>query len=64
MPNLSGLEALRRIRADVRHDTLPVIVLSGDADIQPEVERLRGAFYSKGGFDFERFLAFIKEASV
>jgi DNA-binding response OmpR family regulator len=32
MPNADGLELIRRIRASVRHASLPVIMLSGSID--------------------------------
>jgi two-component system, chemotaxis family, chemotaxis protein CheY len=33
MPGMDGLELLRRLRADVRYDTVPMLVLAGDGEL-------------------------------
>jgi DNA-binding response OmpR family regulator len=42
MPNLDGFEVLKRLRADPRHQALPVIMVTGREDIEA-VERAFGA---------------------
>ncbi len=50
MPRMDGFELIARIRADPRHKSLPVIVVSGDTDPRTP-ERLAGigvdAFFPK-----------------
>ena len=40
MPTMSGLEVLRHVRASARTQTLPVILLTGEGDLQNRVEGL------------------------
>ena len=47
MPGVKGMEVLRRLRADERFKDIPVIVYSGDDDIEPEVKSLGGMFMRK-----------------
>lgn len=50
MPEMTGLEALKQIRATKHLKDLPVIMLSGEfdyEDIQKEVEALGGVFLSR-----------------
>jgi CheY-like chemotaxis protein len=56
MPLLSGLEALRRIRADERFRELPVIILSGDHIFKIIVEELNATLVSKGENNLLRIL--------
>ena len=42
IPNLDGFEVLKRLRADPRHQALPVIVVTGREDVE-SVERAFGA---------------------
>ena len=46
-PGVKGMEVLRRLRADERFKDIPVIVYSGDDDIEPEVKSLGGMFMRK-----------------
>lgn len=55
MPDLNGVELLRRIRADVRTATVPVVIYSALDDDQWEAQaRDAGArdYWIKGGFGF------------
>ncbi|MBA3788776.1 response regulator [Patescibacteria group bacterium] len=47
MPAITGIEAIRRIRADVRHEKLQIILFSGNAEHRPEVRKLGGEFVDK-----------------
>jgi CheY-like chemotaxis protein len=52
MPDMDGFEVLRRLRADPRHDRLPVVMFSGIGDprVADEARRLGAAdFVLKGG---------------
>lgn len=51
MPNMSGLQVLRKIREDHRFKDLPVIVFSGDKTIKAAVEKAGAAFLEKGKAD-------------
>jgi CheY-like chemotaxis protein len=47
MPELKGIDVLRKIRGDERFKDLPVIVSSGD-DVEKKVKELGGVYVSKG----------------
>ena len=47
MPGMSGLQVLRRLRADTRHAMLPIVLVTA---LDPEVERLHGL--ESGADDF------------
>jgi CheY-like chemotaxis protein len=52
MPDMDGFEVLRRLRADPRHERLPVVMFSGigDPKVADEARRLGAAdFVLKGG---------------
>lgn len=43
----TGLDVLRAIRSDPRHKDLPVIVLSGDPDLEESIMELDGLYANK-----------------
>ena len=47
MPGVTGLEALREIRANRQFQSLPVIICSGSHEIYGEVLRLKGHYLDK-----------------
>ncbi|HEU4883863.1 MAG TPA: PAS domain S-box protein [Longimicrobium sp.] len=59
LPDISGEEVLRRLRADPRTATIPIVIISADAT-RDSVERLRGAgadAYLTKPLDLDEFLA-------
>lgn len=50
MPEVSGLEALKELRADERWKDLPVIIISGRVKVASEVEALGATFIDKSKF--------------
>jgi CheY-like chemotaxis protein len=63
LPDMSGVEVLRRLRADPVTASIPVIVISADATGN-QVERLRqegAADYLSKPFDVGRFLALVDQ---
>ena len=48
MPHVTGLQALRRIRADKRFMFLPVVVLTGNDKIMEAVKEAGGGYLDKG----------------
>jgi PAS domain S-box-containing protein len=59
LPDISGEEVLRRLRADARTATIPVVIISADAT-RDSLERLRGAgadAYLTKPLDLDEFLA-------
>ena len=59
LPKLDGLEVLRRLRADARTRTIPVVVLtvSHDDHVLTEARRLNVACYIVKPVDFSQFVA-------
>ncbi|MCR4667439.1 MAG: response regulator [Desulfovibrio sp.] len=49
MPDMSGIDILRRIRTDARHANIPVVILTGDIDAGLEAEG-----FAAGATDFIR----------
>jgi len=63
LPDVSGVEVLRRLRADPATASIPVVVISADATAN-QVERLRQegvVDYLSKPFDVRRFLAVVDE---
>ncbi|HEX6369392.1 MAG TPA: PAS domain S-box protein [Longimicrobium sp.] len=59
LPDISGEEVLRRLRADPRTETIPVVIISADAT-RDSLDRLRGAgadAYLTKPLDLDEFLA-------
>ena len=56
MPEMSGLQLLYWIRDDERFKTLPVVVFSGDEDIEAEVRAQNAGFVAKGDGEVNRIL--------
>ncbi len=48
MPRVTGIQALRQIRADERFKDLPVIVFTGDKGVKEAVEKAGGVYLEKG----------------
>ena len=59
LPKIDGLEVLRRVRADARTRTIPVVVLtvSHDDHVLTEARRLNVACYIVKPVDFSQFVA-------
>jgi DNA-binding response OmpR family regulator len=62
MPDMDGFEVLRRLRADHRHDSLPVIMFSGVGDplAAAQARQLGAADYVIKGGNLDRVLASIR----
>lgn len=66
LPKLDGLEVLRRLRADARTRTLPVVVLTAskeDADVAASFE-LGASAYVRKPVEFSEFLETAKTIAV
>ncbi|MGH9506355.1 MAG: response regulator [Terriglobales bacterium] len=66
LPKLSGLEVLRRLRADPRSKLLPVVILTTSNE---EEDRLSGYHFGANSFvrkpvDFEKFSDAVRELGV
>lgn len=66
LPKMDGLEVLRRIRADERTHTLPVVILTGSNEEQKLVESYkRGAnAFMRKPVDFDQFRAAVPELGM
>ena len=67
MPGMGGLTFLRRLRADERWATLPVVVLSAGSDGKPGTEALElgaRACLVKGAFSLTKLVHFVQLASA
>lgn len=66
LPKLDGREVLRRIRADPRTQTIPVVVLTSSPEERDIVEsyRLGVNSYIVKPVDFEQFTATVKQLSL
>jgi len=62
MPKVKGIEALKKIRENNSFKNLPVIVNSGDVDIEEEVKRLNAFFTNKSIKKVDIFLELVKKA--
>jgi two-component system response regulator len=66
LPKINGLEVLRRIRADERTATLPVVILTSSKEEQDLVEGYRcGAnSYVRKPVDFEEFVRAARQLAL
>ncbi|HWF19246.1 MAG TPA: response regulator [Verrucomicrobiae bacterium] len=66
LPKLSGLEVLRRARADERTRTLPIIVLSSsdEENDKSESERLGANGYLRKPVEFKEFVETVRQLSL
>ena len=61
MPIMTGIEALKQIRADERFKDLPIILNSGDHGIEEIVKNI-GGLYLKKPYGLKDFRAIVEEA--
>ncbi|MEK7088838.1 MAG: response regulator [Patescibacteria group bacterium] len=62
IPKVKGVEALKKIRENDSFKNLPVIVNSGNIDIEEEVKRLNAFFINKTIKKVDIFLELVKKA--
>ena len=66
LPDQSGLEVLRRIRADPRTALLPVVILTSSGEERDLVDgyRLGANSYIRKPVDFQQFLQAVRELGL
>ncbi len=61
MPGMDGYEVCRRLKADEATAGIPVIFLTGEADVTSEVAAVGGAGYIKKPIDSDTLLARVED---